>query len=208
MDSMIVLRKIRSYFEGKLASYGPTPQGVDWNSDASQEIRFEQLIKVCDTSQEFSINDYGCGYGALIDYLTHQNYKFQYVGFDIVEKMLHEARKLHGDNPLCSFTTQEVDLPVADYTIESGIFNLRLEANEADWREYVLETLGKMNSLSKKGFSFNLLTQYSDAEFMRPDLYYADPGFFFDYCKIHFSRNIALLHDYDLYDFTIIVRKQ
>ena len=31
--------------------------------------------------------------------------------------------------------------------------------------------------------------------------------FFFDFCKRNFSRNVALLHDYGLYDFTIIVRK-
>jgi len=41
-----------------------------------------------------------------------------------------------------------------------------------------------------------------------PNLYYADPGFFFDYCKTHFAKNVALLHDYGLYDFTILVRKQ
>jgi len=43
---------------------------------------------------------------------------------------------------------------------------------------------------------------------MREDLYYADPCFIFDYCKRNFSRNVALLHDYELYEFTIIVRKQ
>jgi len=52
-----------------------------------------------------------------------------------------------------------------------------------------------------------MLTKYPDAARMRSDLYYADPGFFFDYCKRNFSRNVALLHDYNLYDFTILVRK-
>jgi hypothetical protein len=26
-------------------------------------------------------------------------------------------------------------------------------------------------------------------------------------CKRRFSRNVALLHDYDLYEFTVLVRK-
>jgi hypothetical protein len=39
------------------------------------------------------------------------------------------------------------------------------------------------------------------------DLYYGDPCFLFDYCKRHFSKNIVLLHDYNLYDFTLIERK-
>ena len=42
---------------------------------------------------------------------------------------------------------------------------------------------------------------------MRPDLYYADPCFLFDYCKTHFSKDVAILHDYGMYDFTLIVRK-
>jgi hypothetical protein len=52
-----------------------------------------------------------------------------------------------------------------------------------------------------------MLTSYADREKQRSDLYYADPMFFFDYCKRRFSPRIALLHDYPLYEFTILVRK-
>lgn len=58
-----------------------------------------------------------------------------------------------------------------------------------------------------QGFSFNCLTSYSDKEKMRPDLYYADPSKIFDLCKRRYSRNVAVLHDYGLYEFTVIVRK-
>jgi hypothetical protein len=64
-----------------------------------------------------------------------------------------------------------------------------------------------MSKLSIRGFSFNVLTKYIDHEFMRPHLYYADPCYLFDYCKRNFGSGVALLHDYDLNDFTIIVRK-
>ena len=43
---------------------------------------------------------------------------------------------------------------------------------------------------------------------MRPDLYYADPCFLFDYCQRRYSRWVAVLHDYGLYEFTIVVRKE
>ncbi len=55
--------------------------------------------------------------------------------------------------------------------------------------------------------AFNLLTSYSDKDMMRPDLYYGDPLFYFDYCKRNFSQNVALLHDYGLFEFTILVKK-
>ncbi|MNE88029.1 hypothetical protein D3C80_1852890 [compost metagenome] len=64
-----------------------------------------------------------------------------------------------------------------------------------------------MNACSRKGFSFNCLTSYSDLEYMRDYLYYGDPCFYFDYCKRAFSGQVALLHDYGLYEFTLLVRK-
>ena len=61
-------------------------------------------------------------------------------------------------------------------------------------------------SLGTKGFAFNMLTSYSDADKMRDDLYYGDPCELFDHCKRSYSRNVALLHDYGLYEFTMLVR--
>jgi SAM-dependent methyltransferase len=202
------LQKILAYFNQKLETYGPVPQGVDWNSEASQTIRFEQLLKVCDLSQEFSLLDYGCGYGGMIDYLLHKGCNFYYVGYDPLESMIDTAKRLHAHRDFCTFYTNPVELKPVDYTISSGIFNIKLEINNQDWTQYALEIIHRFDALSKVGFSFNMLTSYSDPPFMRPDLYYGDPLFMFDYCKKHFSRNVALLHDYNLYDFTIIVRKQ
>jgi hypothetical protein len=128
---------------------------------------------------------------------------------DLIEKMVIAGREKYKDFPNTHFTTDEKELPVADYLVAAGIFNIRLDAAYDDWQGFVCETLPRMNALCSKGFSFNMLTKYSDADRMaqRPDLFYGDPLFFFDFCKRNFSRNVALLHDYDLYDFTILVRK-
>jgi len=42
---------------------------------------------------------------------------------------------------------------------------------------------------------------------MRDYLYYGDPCFYFDLCKRSYSRQVALMHDYGLYEFTLLVRK-
>ena len=78
---------------------------------------------------------------------------------------------------------------------------------EEDWLNYVLETLTLINSFTIEGFSFNILTKYSDKNYMKDYLFYADPCFLFDFCKKNFSKNVSLLHDYSLYEFTIIVKK-
>ena len=201
---MVNVNKVKEYFKEKFNKYGTTPQGEDWNSIESQTIRFDQLIEVIDSSQPYSIIDYGCGYGALIDHLRSLKHSFTYQGMDILEDVISSAKELHRD---CFFTANEQELTPADYVVESGIFNIKLDADYDDWTTHVLDTLNIMDRLAIKGFAFNCLTRYSDAEFMRPNLYYADPCLLFDYCKINFSRNVALLHDYELYDFTILVRK-
>jgi SAM-dependent methyltransferase len=199
--------QIKDYFEEKFDRHGPTPQGVDWNSEQAQNIRFDQLVKVCNLSRPFSLIDYGCGYGALAGYLMGKGFKFQYTGYDLSQEMVSKAQVIYQGVKNCRFTHQESDLATAEYTLASGIFNKKFETSEDEWLAYILRTLEKINVLSSAGFAFNLLTQYSDPKLLKPDLYYGDPCFFFTYCKQHFARNVALLHDYEVYDFTVIVRK-
>lgn len=202
-----ILSTVDRYYSDKLKIHGATPRGVDWNSIESQHLRFAQLLKICDRRSPFSINDYGCGYGALVDYLAEEVQSVQYRGFDISPQMVTSAAELHPTKRWVSFVNRESELPEADYTVASGIFNVRLDISEIDWEEYVLKTLETINTLSRLGFAFNALTKYSDPELMRPELYYADPLFLFDYCKTKLSRFVSLIHDYPLYEFTILVRK-
>lgn len=202
-------RQLDDYFAGKLQTHGPTARGVDYSSDDAQRIRFEQLIRIIDPSRPFSVLDYGCGYGALLDVLGARDWRFEYQGFDRIASMIETARARHADTANAQFTTDPSDLREADYVIAGAIFNIKLEASVEAWQALVLETLDAINRHARRGFAFNMLTAYSDPDRMaqRPDLYYGDPLFFFDVCKRRFARNVALLHDYDLYDFTILVRK-
>lgn len=207
MSNSQELEKVKEYFAQKLETFGPTHRGVDYNSTESQEIRFAQLVKVIDASQKYSLLDFGSGYGGMYDYLLRLGHNVHYVGYDIAEPMVLKGRELHPNDPNCWFTTEIDDVPLLDYAVVSGTFNMKLDADFDSWTQIVLSALRQMDARTLKGFSFNMLTKYSDADRMRPDLYYADPLFFFDYCKRNFSRNVALLHDYHLYDFTILVRK-
>jgi len=206
MNDAKILGNVEGYYSEKIEVHGATARGVDWNSPDSQRLRFVQLLKLTDRSQPFTINDYGCGYGALADYLKDEGYAFQYCGFDISPKMLAKANERHVGMQKVAFVGKEQDLSKADFTVASGVFNVKLQASSTEWESYVLRTLETISSLSKRGFAFNVLTKYSDAELRRPDLYYADPLFLFDYCKTKFSRFVTLLHDYPLYEFTIVVR--
>ena len=207
MPESFDLNSVAKYFSEKLDEYGTNHQGVDWNSVESQELRFSQVLKVIDLGQRYSLLDFGCGYGGMYDYLRRQGHDVHYVGYDIAEAMTSKGRELHPNNPDCWFTNNLAEVPLLDYAIVSGTFNIKLGADFDSWTQIILDALNQMSARASKGMAFNMLTQYSDADRMRRDLYYGDPCFFFDYCKRNFSRNVALLHDYNLYDFTILVRK-
>lgn len=206
MSKIPNLDHVKYYFDKRIQEHGASPRGSDWNSETSQNVRFDQLLKVVEASA-FSLLDYGCGYGALADYLATKGFNVDYYGYDILESAIETARQVHVDKAQRTFFTDKTLLPICDYTVASGIFNFRGEQSFEDWTEYTIGVLNEFNQLSRRGFSSNFLTRYSDADKMRPDLYYADPLFLFDYCKRNFSKNVALLHDYRLYDFTLIIRK-
>lgn len=202
------LQKVKDYYSGRVRSHGATPSGVDWSSRESQALRHQQLLRLLDGVEgPVSINDYGCGYGALLEVLDEMNDEISsYCGYDISSDMLRVARERFGDRHGVCFTQRREDLPVADFTLASGIFNVKLDCREVVWREHVLATLHHLAGHSRKGFGFNLLSTYSDLDRRRSDLHYANPCRLFDYCKRRFSRSVALLHDYGLYEFTILVR--
>ena len=198
---------VGEYYTCKVKSYGINPKGVDWNSTESQELRFKQLLKICEYDSNYSLIDYGCGYGALLAYMRNSDLYCTYQGYDLSEEMVRLCKERHLKTDNCDFYNDETLLTISDYTVASGILNVKLQYSISNWENYVLHTLKKINALSVKGFSLNLLTSYSDKEYMREDLYYGDPCFYFDYCKRNFSKNVALLHDYGLYEFTLLVRK-
>jgi len=202
-------QRTSQYFSEKLENFGATPAGVDYNGPESQILRFEQLAKVIDPANRFTVIDYGCGYGAMYDFLQAKGWEFEYYGIDFIEKMVIAGREAHKDSVNVRFTADESVVPIADYLLAGAIFNNKFEASNEEWQDLTCETLRRMNALCSKGFAFNMLTKYSDPDRMaqRPDLFHGDPLFFFDFCKRTFSRNVALLHDYGLYDFTILVRK-
>ncbi len=199
---------VRDYFENTLKTHGTTAKGMDWNSEQARELRFEQLVKIVQPGAPFSLLDYGSGYGAFADYLLAKGLPVeQYVGYDLLESMVIAGREAHAGQENVVFAERFEDVPEVDYVVACGVFNMKLDVSVGEWNHFVLRSLHEMNSRGRKGFSVNFLTKYSDADRMRPDLYYADPCFLFDYCKLNFSKNVALLHDYNLYDFTLLIRK-
>jgi len=204
-----IVTDVVDYYEGKLSTFGPTARGVDWKDEASQTKRFEQLTRalgVDDRNGTFSLVDFGCGYGALLPFLR-QRHDFTYVGYDRSPQMIVEAMRLHEDVGEATFTSDWSAVAPANFIAASGVFNVRLGWSADDWSAYVLQTLAAINERAVDGWAANFLTAYADEDHKRADLFYADPAAIFDWCKRSASRWVSLFHDYELYEFTIGVRR-
>jgi len=200
------LSKIEQLYTENIEKFGLDSRSVGWSTPESQQMRFEKLLTVIDNPQEpFTINELGCGYGELFKYCKDHHYSLtQFNGYDISEKMLEAAKLYINSNDAILYKASSIST-YADYTITSGIFNVKFDTNSKSWEDFIKQTLANMFEYSNKGIAFNLLTKYVDFE--AENLYYADPAFFFDYCKRELSKYVSLLHDYNLYEWTIVVKK-
>jgi SAM-dependent methyltransferase len=196
------------YAEG-LRHHGPLSQSVGWKDEESQRLRFAKLALVLagDAAPVLSVNDWGCGYGAMFQYLAAVlgERLESYTGYDISEEMVSAARGFVHD-PRASFVHGSDELRRADYSFVSGTFNVKLGAPDDVWRDHVEATLLRLAGVSRRGLAFNLLTSYVD--WREDHLYYADPAYFFRFCREGLGRYVTLVHDYPLYEWTMLVQKE
>ena len=199
---------IKTYYDSRISLFGSTFKGVDWNSKKSQYIRFNQISKVINEpiKSNFSIIDFGCGYGEYINFINQNFSNFKYFGFDFSDKMIEKAKKKFNLNNV-HFYTRLKEVEIKDYLISSGVFNVKLKESDTNFKNYFIRLLNKFNSLSKKGFAFNALPSVTDKKYKKDYLFYKNPLFFYNYCKNNFSKDVTLLENYGLFDYTILVKK-
>jgi len=141
----------KTFYNTSLEKYGKSAQGVRWNSQKSQFIRFKILVNFLPKEiDRLSIVDAGCGFGDLYLYLKEE-YKApkSYVGLEMMQEMITEAKVRTG----CEIYDCDIlkdKLIEADYYVCSGAMNILT----------CFETtlfISRCFKASKKGFIFNLL---------------------------------------------------
>lgn len=206
------LSSIAQLYSENLKTFGASPKSVGWRDDETHLLRFEKLAYLIQADlsagrdPNYTVADLGCGYGAMYDYLKNHisGNMVHFTGYDISPEMLEAAKAAYTQGDADFLPNARLIQPV-DYAFVSGIFNVRFEETEERWEAYVKEVLNNLNEHTTRGFAFNVLTSYVD--YREGHLYYADPLRYFDYCKQNFSKKVTLLHDYPLYEWTMVVLK-
>lgn len=207
-DLAAVHAGIADYYTGKIRKFGATPLGVDWTCVPTQQLRFVQLLKLCDFTSPFSLNDLGCGYGALLSYLDwrHAGCPIDYLGVDLSQAMLTRARRLWRERANVSFVRGHNSPRLADYSVASGIFNVQLGQPREVWERFIAATLDQLHRTSRRGFSVNFMRAPGSGKPDRQGVYSTVPERWARYSTDQFGAATEVIDGYGLREFTLIVR--
>ncbi|CCD99767.1 class I SAM-dependent methyltransferase [Bradyrhizobium sp. STM 3809] len=203
---------VDAYYTACVARHGATPRGVDWSCEATQGLRFVQLMKLCDVSAPFSLNDIGCGYGALVPFLATRfaSCEIDYLGIDLSRAMISRARRRYA-GPQRRFVVAAESPRVADYSVASGIMNVNVGYAREAWEDYVRAMLARMHATSRRGFAVNFVRATDDAE---PDsdpattrLYHTIPDVWAAHCERAFAARVDVIGNYGMKEFTLLVHR-
>lgn len=196
----------RDYYEAALEIHGEGAQAVNWRNAESQRLRFDVLCQIGDLDGK-KIHDVGCGLAHLYDYVKEAGINTDYIGSDISTKMIEASRQRLGGRADLRVADITEDNPPdwmrADFVVSSGIFTVRGNIPDREWREFVLSFIVKMFDLAKTGIGFNMMTSHVD--YQDDHLCYFDPGEVLEFCVGKLSRKVIVRHDYPLWEFTVFV---
>jgi SAM-dependent methyltransferase len=197
---------IERYYTDRLARFGATPLGVDWSCAATQMLRFVKLLEICDFSTAFSLNDIGCGYGALAAFLDDRfpGARVDYLGVDLSPAMVRRARRRHRAGDQRRFAVGRVSPRIADYSVASGIMNVMLGHARVQWECHVADILADMRRTSRLGFAVNFVAAGSSRT--ADQLYRTRPDKWVRHCEGELDCAVQTIVGYGLQEFTLLAR--
>lgn len=197
------IKGIRDRYENRYLEYGYNPRTLDWDK-GKQKMRFSILTSQYDFRGK-EVLDIGCGFGDLNRVLVEKTGgEYRYLGIDVVQALLSEAQARYG-NDRVHFTCGDflaMDVPESDYSIASGIFNLKLQ--EGDNYLFIEQVMRKVFRLCRVGFAFDFLSDKVDSR--KENTFHSSPEHILAFAY-NLSRNVILLNNYMPFEFSLFVFK-
>jgi len=201
-----LVRPVVAHYERQLETHGATARGMDWKDEASQRLRFAVLCGVAPLEGR-TLHEVGAGAGHLYDFLRERGIAAVYSGSDASAAMVAAARTRH---PEARFEHRDVLDPGAgehcDVVVGSGLFHVKLGADDRAWRTFVETGLARMFAACRVAVAVNLMSNQVD--YRMPDLYYSNPGEMLEFCRRRLARHVVLRHDYPLHEYTLYVYRE
>ena len=187
-----LLDPVATTFNRGFKAFGAHHKALAWHDDERMQRRFQifrGLVADIPDERPIAINDHGCGYGAMFEAfrdlpaLRHGRYH----GTDISPEMIDAARTRIRD-PRATFEVSHVATHDADYSFVSGTYNMKMWADDVEWRVLVLANLAHLWSRTRVALGFNMLSTRNPVR--EPTLYYADPEDVLGFCRRELTANL------------------
>ena len=170
-------KRTANLYSTRFKKYGPLPSSVLWLNKQRQLKRFEiianSILRVGFAPSD-TIMDFGCGYGAFLDFL----YKYKqlssahYYGLDLSTEMIEFCQSKYKSKRVNFLKKSHLDFDVS-FSVLSGAFGRAATSNVSMWERYVFLNLSKTWSYTQKAMIFNF--QYTNAnvsKISRDKIYY------------------------------------
>jgi hypothetical protein len=165
-----------TYYAEKIAEHGDKALEGNWIGEESQIVKFAKLCKIIDLKRrKLPLNDLGCGYDVLLDYLREKHINYTCLGVGVSQEMIEEAVQPHAAADYARFISAEELEVVAKYDVARGIFNFRHGCSNAVWFDYLRGILDILDRITGLGFAFNCLISYSGKDKKCDYIYDAEP---------------------------------
>ncbi|MFQ5647448.1 MAG: class I SAM-dependent methyltransferase, partial [bacterium] len=184
-------KRLMELYESRYQQYGYNVKTIGWGNIESQRLRFKVLTKIADLN-DCRICDLGCGFGDLYPYLKEHFENIHYLGIDLSEKLIKEAKQRHPEADFRIANILETPEPEkVDYVLSSGALSFKLE----NQTEHVEKMLKAMMDMSTKGVAVNFLSSYVDYQ-LEKNFHFSPEAAFSLGRKL--TRFVTIRHDYPL----------
>lgn len=202
-DNEKIITAMNKSYNEDISKFGCGIGAVKYADQQTQYFRFEELIKNLNlNSPNKTLLDLGCGNSELYRYLHFRGFRGKYIGFDINENLLSQAKEKYSNIEVYQkdILTDKIEHKF-DYVLISGLFNCDCGQN----KEWVYEFIAKAIELTDEVFSFNAISTY--VNYKTEGMFYLDPCEMLDFCIKNLSRRVTLAHHNLPYNYTVQVFK-
>ena len=197
-------KRVITRYSKRYLEYGYSPKTLGWDK-GKQDLRYSILFEEFDVDKR-SILDVGCGFGDANKVLTNLSDNYRYMGVDIVEELLTQAKDSYKNCDNIAFILGDfLELEFQDsydFVVASGIFNFKLA--DGNNYQFIEAFMNKAFLLSKEGVAFDFLSDRVD--YQSELTFHSNPTIILE-MAYKLSRNVILKSNYMPFEFTVVIFK-
>lgn len=153
----------------------------------------------------FSVLDFGCGFGHLYRYLQERYENFSYTGVDIVSEFVAENEKSFPEARFETISSYEDIKEDYDYVLIAGTFNMKYLEDEAENKKLIQKYLTHLYKRSNRMLCVDFMTD--NVDYRQPGAFHQNPMELYQFVTQNLSKRVILNQSVFPYEFSMLIFK-